>query len=312
MRKTSFIYAGEPAEFEIKPEGGVDHLIAPRRTVLDRVLVDAARTSGAEIRHGVSLQELVIGCDGKVTGCTIQAEDGSTEAIRADLVIGADGRQSSVARLVGAEFTQQGRASMGVVYGYFEGLPDRGFEWYFADGVAGGVIPTNHGQHCVFMGVTSKRFAEVFRADMEAGFMQVATANAPELADRLSRARRADRFRAFGGVPGYFRHSAGAGWALVGDAGYFKDPLTAHGITDALRDAHLLARSIVQDGLHDLSRYQEERDALSADLFAVTEQIASFAWDMEGIGQLHRRLSRTMKAECAWLADDLGPKAIAA
>ncbi|MEL7154526.1 MAG: FAD-dependent monooxygenase, partial [Pseudomonadota bacterium] len=312
VAQTSFIYDGVATALQIKPEGGVDHLIAPRRTVLDRVLVDAASTAGAKVRHGVTLQELVIGRSGQVTGCLLRDENGNVEVVHADLVIGADGRQSSVARLVDAKVYRQGSNATGCVYGYFEGLTDKGFEWFFADGVAAGAIPTNDGQHCVFTGVPGRDFAKIFRADPAAGFMRIAAANSPDLAQALTQARRVDRFRAFGGVPGYMRQSAGPGWALVGDAGYFKDPLTAHGITDAFRDAHLLARTIVRDGPANLGQYQTMRDELSKDLFEITEEVASFEWDMEAIGALHHRLSRVMKHECAWLDNDLRPGAIAA
>jgi len=79
------------------------------------------------------------------------------------------------------------------------------------------------------------------------------------------------------------RRSWGPGWALVGDAGYFKDPLTAHGLTDALRDAELLARGITAviggaDERDALARYQKTRDALSTALFDVTDAIAGHRW----------------------------------
>lgn len=312
VRQTSFIYDGDATVLDIKPEGGIDHLIAPRRTVLDRVLVDAAISAGAEIHHGVCLQELVIGRNGKVTGCILNGPDGFVETVNSDLIIGADGRQSSVARLAGAETYRQGRTSTGCVYGYFEGIPDRGFEWYFAEGVAAGAIPTNHGQHCVFTGVAGTRFAKIFRADIESGFMNVAAANAPSLAKSLSVAKRVDRLRGFGGIPGFFRQSFGPGWALVGDAGYFKDPLTALGITDALRDAHLLARAILEGRESGFARYQEVRDQMSIELFEITEQVASFEWDMDGVRALHYRLSRSMKTECKALAAELAPGRIAA
>ena len=73
-----------------------------------------------------------------------------------------------------------------------------------------------------------------------------------------------------------FDNSHGAGWALVGDAGYFKDPLTAHGITDALRDAQLLSRGIADGSSRGLEAYQRQRDELSLPLMRATDAIASF------------------------------------
>lgn len=90
--------------------------------------------------------------------------------------------------------------------------------------------------------------------------------------------------RGFPGLTGYLRDAAGPGWALVGDADYFKDLITAHGITDALRDAEILARVVASSGPDAVSRYQAERDELSLRLFRVTGRIASFDWTAEEIG----------------------------
>ena len=89
----------------------------------------------------------------------------------------------------------------------------------------------------------------------------------------------------------------GAGWALVGDAAYFKDPLTAHGITDALRDAELLARAVLDGGPQALAGYQQARDMLSRPLFDVTDSIASFRWSLDDVKALHSTLSASMRAE---------------
>jgi flavin-dependent dehydrogenase len=108
--------------------------------------------------------------------------------------------------------------------------------------------------------------------------------------------------RGFGGARGYLRQCHGAGWALVGDAGYFKDPLTAHGITDALCDADLLSRAIISGGARALETYQRDRDALSVPFIHITDAIASFAWDLGEIKQLHEDLSAAMKAESKHVA----------
>ena len=102
---------------------------------------------------------------------------------------------------------------------------------------------------------------------------------------------------AFAGIPGFFRRSTGPGWALVGDAGYFKDPITAHGITDALRDAELLARAVAEGSDEALEAYQATRNGLAAGLLDVTDQIASFDWDVDEVKELHLQLSKEMKAE---------------
>jgi flavin-dependent dehydrogenase len=95
---------------------------------------------------------------------------------------------------------------------------------------------------------------------------------------------------------------------LVGDAGYFKDPITAHGITDALRDAELLARAIASGRERALAEYQEERDALSSELLDVTDAVAAYDWTLEAVQDLHRQLSESMKREVkALLALDAVP-----
>jgi flavin-dependent dehydrogenase len=103
-------------------------------------------------------------------------------------------------------------------------------------------------------------------------------------------------------VPGFVRRAWGPGWALVGDAGYFKDPITSHGMTDALRDAELLADAVL-DGLDGtpeavaLAGYQVRRDDLSRDLFEVTEEVAAYDWDATRLQALLRRVSSAMSDE---------------
>ena len=269
IRATTFHYGCESLRLSIKPEYGVEYLCAPRRTVLDRILVDAARSAGADVRHGVVLSRLQIDSKGRVVGALLRDADGHSTAVRSDIVIGADGRQSTVAALVNAGTYLNGQSASGYVYGYYEDLERYGYHWHFAENVAAGVIPTNHGQHCVFVGVPGTAFPATFRGNVEGAFLQVLAANSPHLSDDVSRARLVGRLRGFAGVPGHLRQSHGPGWALVGDAGYFKDPLTAHGITDALRDAELLARAILDGRAGALEAYQRERDVLSEPLFHV-------------------------------------------
>jgi flavin-dependent dehydrogenase len=296
IRSTTFHYGSEAIQVAIKPAHGVECLFAPRRTVLDRLLVDAAREAGAEVRHGVVLSELLFASDGRVIGVSLKDAGGSTMTVRSDIVIGADGRQSTVAQLVRARAYVEGSNASGIVFGYFENLPQDGLHWYFAENVAAGVIPTNTG-HCVFAAVPAQRFSATFRGEIRRGFLQVLDASSPELRADVERGTLIGRLRGFGGAPGYLRQCHGAGWALVGDAGYFKDPLTAHGITDALRDADLLSRTIVAGGTRALAAYQRDRDALSLPFLRITDAIASFAWDLHQVKQLHADLSAAMKAE---------------
>jgi flavin-dependent dehydrogenase len=137
----------------------------------------------------------------------------------------------------------------------------------------------------------------------EAAFERLMGEAGTALRDRVSAATAESRFHGWGGVPGYVRTSGGPGWALVGDAGYFKDPITAHGMTDAVRDAELLADAIldtVQGGVPEavaLARYQQVRDRLSSALFEVTEAVAAYDWDAETIPVLLRGVSAAMSDE---------------
>ena len=303
VRRTTFHYGGEAVPVDIRPVGEVDGLYAPRRTVLDALLVDAAREAGAEVVHGVAVSGLRIDAGGRVGGVEIEGPEGSRRAISADLVIGADGRLSRVAEQVGAGVERRARQASGVVYGFWQGLEPDGYHWLYAPGVSAGVIPTNDGASLVFATAPGARFLAEAPGRLGGFFERVLGEVSPELAGRVARARRVGSLHGFPGVPGFLRRAGGPGWALVGDAGYFKDPITAHGLTDALRDAELLARAVLAGGEDALAGYQEQRDELSADLFEITDAIAAYDWTLDEVQQLHRRLSDSMKAEVAELRD---------
>ncbi len=312
IHRTTFHYGHESISIAIKPEHHVRYLCAPRRTVLDRVLVDAARLAGTDVRHGVALVALRRGPDGRVIGVTLKDDDGNFAEVGCDILIGADGRQSTVARLVGAEAYVGGSSTSGCVFGYFQDLADEGSHWHFVENAAAGLIPTNDGQHCVFASVPGPRFAATFRDNIDQAFMSVLAANSTQLAADVSRARMVGRLRGFAGIRGYMRQSFGPGWALVGDAGYFKDPLTAHGITDALRDAELLTHAILDNRPRALASYQQERDRLSHALFQITDLIASFRWSLDEVKALHANLSTSMRAESERMALMSAPGRLAA
>lgn len=299
---TTFHYGPAPVRVAIKPEHGVRHLYAPRRTVLDRTLAEAAEAAGADVRHGVALSALQFDSSGRVIGALLRDGGNGESEVRADLVVGADGRSSTVAKLVAAETYLAGRASSAFVYGYFEGLREDGLHWYFGDRTAAGVVPTNHGQHCVFGGLPQEQFAAALRGSTERGFLRLLGRCCPDLRVAVEGATMAGRLRGFAGAPGFLRRPCGPGWALVGDAGYFKDPITAHGISDALRDAELLVRALLEYGPLNLVAYQRARDALSIPLFEVTDAIASFQWTRDKLQALHGELSAAMKTETNHIA----------
>lgn len=303
VRQATFYIGADRITIAIKPADGVDALYAPRRTILDPILADAAATAGAEVRYGVTVKALERDTAGRVTGIIGHDRSGRPVTARAPLTVGADGMGSRVAHWVGAGGDRLGAAAGSVTYGYWPGVPVDGYEWFFRPGAAAGAIPTNHGQTCVFAATTHERFRRDLVRDPSTGFRRLLAAAAPELADRLGETPPAGPLRRFPGRLGHLRRAAGPGWALVGDAGYFKDPITAHGLTDALRDAELLARAItaVHAGESDeatlLAGYQATRDRLSLPLFAVTDAIAAYTWDAEQVDALLRQLSAAMADE---------------
>jgi 2-polyprenyl-6-methoxyphenol hydroxylase-like FAD-dependent oxidoreductase len=172
-----------------------------------------------------------------------------------------------------------------------------GFQWFYNIGAAVGSIPTNDGDTCVFASLSPTRFEQGRKWGLEELYRAVLKDVSPLLAERVANSAASGKVRAFPGVRGFLRRAAGPGWALVGDAAYFKDPLTAHGITDALRDAEFLARAIVAGGEAELVRYQSIRDEQVQGLFEVTEKIASLEWDLDEAKAYHLVLSKEMNAE---------------
>src|SRR5499426_3005766 len=311
VRLTTFRYANDVVPIKIKPSGGVDALYAPRRTVLDPILVDAAVAAGATARFGVAVTDVERAADGAVTGIYGRTRDAQPFRAGARVVVGADGFRSTIAGSVGAPVERAGESATAVTYGYWSGLETDGYEWNFRPNAASGVIPTNGGQACVFV---SARPDRIGRGGLHV-FNRIVAESSPDLASRLAGAVPPSELRTFPGLRGYSRRSWGPGWALVGDAGYFKDPLSAHGLTDALRDAELLARALVAvfvEGAAErdaLAGYQQTRDALSAELFDVMDVIAGHGWTDAEIPDLLLRLSAAMTGEVEALAalPPLGP-----
>lgn len=310
VRSTTFYYGDRQLSLAVKPAHGADALYAPRRYVLDALLVDAARAAGAEIRHGVSLQELV--WDGeRVAGALVLGSDGRRERIKAGLVIGADGRKSTVARLVQAPITHRGHYAAAFAYGYYEPLELSGYHWFYRAGAAAGSVPTHNGQCCVFASLPSSASGALPQALVQ-GFDAVVRLVSPQLADQLVHAVRSAPLRMFAGAPGHLRRAFGPGWALVGDAGFYKEPLTSHGMTAALRDAELLARAVLTGREGALADFEATRDALSIDQLAIGDAFASFQWDIDEAQRLHLRLAETVRQELSVLLDPDAPAARAA
>ena len=301
VHSTTFSYREQDVTVPIEPRFGVSVLYAPRRALLDRTLVDVAAESGAEVRYGVRIDDVIVDDDGRVRGITAVA-GGTHHRIEADIVIGADGLYSTVARHVGAVPVVEGRHSTGVLYSYWENLPMDGYYWRFATDGSIGAIPTNDGATCLFVSVPSGRFRDEIHGDASSAYRRLVREVSTPLDARLDEARQMEPVRGFGGHVGFIKRGTGPGWALVGDAGYFKDPLTAHGITDALRDAELLARATMQGTTAAFADYETTRHDLSRRLFEITDDIASFTWTDSEVQSLHRAFSTEMSREVRALA----------
>lgn len=294
IRSATFYYGDDAQRFDVGLRNGVDALYAPRRTVLDPILVEAAWEAGAEVRYGKHVRALLRDDRGRVTGVVV-----GDHAIRAGLVIGADGIGSTIARLVDAPTREVGGHATCTIYGHWPGLALDGYHWYYRHDVAVGAIPTNDGLTCVFVAAPGDRFARELRHDLRAGYQRLLAAGAPALADTLA-AQSPVALRPFPGLRPFVRRPHGPGWALVGDAGLFRDPITAHGISDALRDAGLLADAITSGA--PLATYEATRDELARDIVQVTDEIAAFGWDYPRLRELHRTFSRAVNRECEHLA----------
>jgi 2-polyprenyl-6-methoxyphenol hydroxylase-like FAD-dependent oxidoreductase len=257
------------------------------------------------LRFGIAVSDVERDHRGAITGIVGRTREGQEFRARARIVVGADGFRSTIAERVGASFERIGTSASAVTYGYWSGLETDGYEWNFRPDAASGAIPTNDGRVCVFASATRRRIG---RGGLDR-LAQIVAESSPDLAARLATAPPPSALRTFAGQPGHIRRSWGRGWALVGDAGYFKDPLSAHGLTDALRDAELLARglrTVILDGADErdaLANYQTIRDALSAELFEVIDVIAGHRWTDEEIPDLLLRLNAAMAEEVDALAD---------
>jgi 2-polyprenyl-6-methoxyphenol hydroxylase-like FAD-dependent oxidoreductase len=300
IRQVVFHYAdSEPVTVAIKPSGGVEALYAPRRYLIDRLIVDAATAAGAEVLHETIATALLRGPAGQVAGVQIRSRSGRSADLHAPLTVGADGIRSTVARQVDARLVQTGRNASAFLYRYFADLPAAGYEWAYGDHSAAGFIPTNEAT-CVFVGTTPARLRRLRSAGAERAFAELIGSAAPSYVDRLADATPASRMHGWGGAPGYLRQSWGPGWALVGDAGYFKDPITTHGMTDALRDAELFAQAVLAGPSRfdeAAAAYQHTRDRLSHDMINVTEAVAGYDWNLDRLRRLLREVSAAMGEE---------------
>ena len=240
MRMGDISISGEAPAYR-----GIDSDYTPKRLYLDKILVDAARAAGAEVRERFIVRELVFD-GGRVVG--IRGLDSGKAAIeeRAKVVVGADGVNSFVARNVGARTYYDTGSLTCAHYAYFGGIRDRGDQGslYVLDEARRFIItfPTNDGLDVVFVFWPNEE-ARRIQGDVDGEFRKVLDL-VPDLAARVRSGKRESNFRGTNALPNFFREAHGPGWALVGDAALHRDPITAQGITNAFTHAHLLAEEL--------------------------------------------------------------------
>jgi 2-polyprenyl-6-methoxyphenol hydroxylase-like FAD-dependent oxidoreductase len=260
-----------------RPHEGWSAAYAPRRTVLDAILVDGAREAGAEVRERFMVDEIIME-DGVVCGIHGYDEAGTSVVERARVVVGADGANSMVARAVDArEYHGKPRLQWSY-YTYWSDLPTDGFETFTRPDRGWAAVATNDDLTMLVVGWPFAE-AKAYRADVEANYLRTLDL-VPGFAERVRGATREAGFQG-GSIRNAFRTPAGPGWVLVGDAGYTKDPITAQGISDAFRDAERCAAALdaVFSGAETFAgamfAAQRDRDTRALPVYDFTTQVAT-------------------------------------
>ena len=258
-----------------------------RRDILDPMLQENAAAAGADLQE----QSRVVGLDrnerGRVCGVKVKRRSGMVEALGAALVVGADGRNSSVARLTGAREYLAYDAPRAAYWAYWK----RPRSWNASmlyngrRGTSSHVLfPTGADQVLI---ATSPPVSEAWHGDHDSGYARDLCANAA-LASVVEGARPISRVRVLGRTRYFFRQSAGPGWVLAGDAGHHKEFFVGFGITDALRDAAALAAAIAGGAGADVERYWRQRDC---------DRMAMYQWGRQmgraaAVSPLERLIAR--------------------
>jgi flavin-dependent dehydrogenase len=308
IRQARFGYLGIEQTRSIKARAGVDMLLAPRRYILDDLLLAAAARAGAEVRTRTRVRDVLRAPDGRVVGVRAIDEVGRPVDLTARWVIGADGRRSTIADLVAAETVAAYRTDVALFSAYVSGSDWPAFEFHVAPSSYAGVFPTNHGQASVWIARPCDQLPELMQGrDRTNAFVRSLDQAAPSVAARVRDGLIDGPVRGSIAVPNFVRRASGPGWALVGDAGYHRDPLTGHGITDAFRDAELLADAIsdaISDGTAERSAfdaYETERNRALRDTFELTRQLARFPQPARFV-ELQMELSAVLEREALDLA----------
>jgi flavin-dependent dehydrogenase len=308
-REVTFGSEGRETTRPVKDRSGVDLLVAPRRTHLDRILADAAVRAGATLRTGLCVRDVVRAADGRVTGVVARDSEGRSITLLGRYVVGADGLRSNTAGLFGARVQQAFDADVTTFYTYVDQVPWRGFELHVGEAAYAGVFPSHDGQAAVWLCRPTARSGDVLAAGSHRTtvLLDAIARTAPGLGERLAEGRVVARARGIVAPPNHVRQAFGDGWALVGDAGYHRDPMTGHGITDAFRDAELLADSLdcaLADPARErpaLAAYERTRNAALVDVFRITRELSAFPAPARFV-ELQVELSEALDREAQLLA----------
>jgi flavin-dependent dehydrogenase len=309
IRQVTFNAAGKSITRTIKEKAGVDFLVAPRRYVLDTILATAAERAGAEVRPGVTVTGVQRDGRGRVVGVDGRDRSDAEVELGARFVVGADGLRSRIAELVGAAVDQAGPAGGAAQYAYYAGIPWNGFEFFVAERSFAGVFPTHGGQACIWICTPAADAKAVRRrtpSRVEA-FGELLERSAPPLAERLRQARRVSSIQGMLRQPNQLRQAFGPGWALVGDAGYYRDAITAYGISDAFHHAELLAAALDQslgaaaEETTALAGYQRQRDQALRGIFEITCRLAAYP-PVPRFVELQKQLGTAIDTQAAALA----------
>ena len=309
IRQVTFHAGGESVTRTIKHKAGVGLVVAPRRYVLDTLIAAAAGRAGADVRPGVTVTGVQRDGRGRVTGISGHDRAGAAIDLGGRFVIGADGLSSRVARSAGAAITQVRPAGGAAQYAYYADIPWAGMELFVAERSFAGVFPTHGGQACIWVGTPTDAAKAVRRrtGSREEAFAELLARSAPQLAERLRHARRTSPVQGMLRQPNQVRQAFGPGWALVGDAGYYRDAITAHGISDAFRDAEFLAVALDQvlsgsaEESTALGRYQQQRDQALREIFDITCRLAAYP-PVPTFIELQKQLSAAIDKQAAALA----------
>ena len=272
---------------------GRNESCGPRRTLLDGVLAEAAVTAGAEFRDGLRVVDLVED-GGRVVGVVTTGAGGSRQVERARLVIGADGPGSVVARCAGARESLVEPIEQSNIWSYWEGIALDHVRLYIRERKGAFAFPASDGTVLVAANLMHDEFVRA-RHDREAAFLARVEEVAPDMRAMLPGAERVEGFHA-GCTRAFVREATGPGWALVGDSGMKKDPVTAQGISTAFRCAEMLAEA-AGDGLSGrrpldeaLAGYQAARDDWLLPYYRFTAQLARFAKPTEKLAAFYRAI----------------------